>query len=118
MSDAATALLMAKFYDLHLGAGVDPPTALRRAQAWLRQATDDDLNGYVKVASAAGRLQGSQLAAIAQELRTPRARLNAPLETGSSAAAGRPPALSARGTLCASLLLGRTDLHWAIGGAR
>jgi CHAT domain-containing protein len=86
VSDAATALLMAKFYDLHLGAGVDPPTALRRAQAWLRRASDDDLDSYAKVASAAGRLQGSQLAAIAQEVRAP----HPPVETGSSAVARRP----------------------------
>ena len=33
VSDAATALLMAKFYDLHLEAGLDPPTALNQAQA-------------------------------------------------------------------------------------
>ena len=39
VSDAATALLMAKFYDLHLEAGLDPPAALSGAQAWLRNAT-------------------------------------------------------------------------------
>ena len=36
VSDAATALLIARFYELHLGEGLSPPTALRRAQAWLR----------------------------------------------------------------------------------
>ena len=37
VSDAATALLIARFYELHLGEGLSPPTALRRAQAWLRE---------------------------------------------------------------------------------
>ena len=60
VSDAATALLMAKFYDLHLEAGLDPPAALSGAQAWLRDATRDDLNGYAEVAAARGRLQAAQ----------------------------------------------------------
>jgi CHAT domain-containing protein/tetratricopeptide (TPR) repeat protein len=70
VSDAATALLMAKFYDLHLGAGLDPPAALSGAQAWLRDATTDDLNGYAQVAAARGRLQSAQLASLAEELKS------------------------------------------------
>ena len=69
VSDAATALLMAKFYDLHLEAGLDPPAALSGAQAWLRDATGDDLNGYAAVAAARGRLQPAQLASLAEELK-------------------------------------------------
>ena len=89
VSDAATALLMAKFYDLHLEGGLDPPAALSQAQAWLRDATDDDLNGYANVAAAHGSLQGTQLASIAQELRSTSVahpHRNAPLElsTGSN----------------------------------
>jgi hypothetical protein len=43
-------LLIAKLYELHLGAGLAPPTALALTQAWLREATTDDLTGYaVKV---------------------------------------------------------------------
>ena len=34
VSDAATALLIAKFYELHMGQRLAPPTALRRAQLW------------------------------------------------------------------------------------
>ena len=82
VSDAATALLMAKFYDLHLEAGLDPPAALSGAQAWLRDATGDDLNGYAEVAAARGRLQAAQLASIAEELKPEslaRSRRNAPL---------------------------------------
>lgn len=83
VSDAATALLMAKFYDLHLGAGLDPPAALNGAQAWLRDATRDDLNGYAEVAAARGRLQAPQLASIADQLRPEsltRSRRSAPLD--------------------------------------
>ncbi len=82
VSDAATALLMAKFYDLHLEAGLDPPAALSGAQAWLRDATGDDLNGYAEVAAARGRLQAAQLASLAEELKPEslaRSRRNAPL---------------------------------------
>jgi tetratricopeptide (TPR) repeat protein len=83
VSDAATALLMAKFYDLHLEAGLDPPAALSGAQAWLRAATGDDLNGYAAVAAARGRLQPAQLASLAEELKPAsptHARLAAPLD--------------------------------------
>ncbi len=94
VSDAATALLMAKFYDLHLEGGLDPPAALNRAQTWLREATQDDLNGYANVAAAHGTLQGAQLASIAQELRSasvsrPR-RAPVELTTGSNEAPAAP----------------------------
>jgi CHAT domain-containing protein len=97
VSDAATALLMARFYDLHMEGGSDPPEALDRAQAWLREATNDDLNGYAKVAAARGRLQGGQLASIEQELRpnpVARSRRNAPVEftTGSNGTTATPNA--------------------------
>jgi CHAT domain-containing protein len=36
VADDSTALLMAKFYELHMGDGLAPPAALRRAQVWLR----------------------------------------------------------------------------------
>lgn len=68
VSDAATALLMARFYELHRGAGLAPPTALRRAQAWLRNATNDSLTAYTKNAAARGRLARGQYDAIAQAL--------------------------------------------------
>lgn len=83
VSDAATALLMAKFYDLHLEAGLDPPAALSEAQAWLRAATGDDLGGYAAVAAARGRLQPAQLASLTEELKPAsptHARLAAPLD--------------------------------------
>ena len=51
VSDAATALLIAKFYELHMRQGLAPPTALSRAQRWLRQATDADLGAYARDAA-------------------------------------------------------------------
>ena len=68
VSDAATALLIAKFYDLHLEAGLSPPTALNQAQAWLREATDEDLAAYTRGAAKQGRLESRHVAEIEQEL--------------------------------------------------
>jgi CHAT domain-containing protein len=55
---------MARFYELHMGAGLAPLAALSRAQAWLRQATDVDLDAYAKVAAAQGRLESRHIAEI------------------------------------------------------
>ena len=56
VDDLATALLVSKFYDLHLDAGQSPPTALKQAQAWLRDATTADLLAYAQAASARAQL--------------------------------------------------------------
>jgi CHAT domain-containing protein len=68
VSDAATALLIARFYELHLGDQLSPPTALRRAQTWLREATSEDLTSYAQVAAARGRIERSRLASIEKDL--------------------------------------------------
>jgi CHAT domain-containing protein/tetratricopeptide (TPR) repeat protein len=68
VSDAATALLIAKFYELYLEKKLSPPTALHRAQAWLRGATNGDLDAYAKAAASKGRLEHRHLAEIEQEL--------------------------------------------------
>jgi CHAT domain-containing protein len=41
--DVSTAALMARFFDLWISGGHDPATALRRAQQWLRDATNAEL---------------------------------------------------------------------------
>ena len=46
VSDAATALLIAKFYELHIEQRLSPPTALRQAQPWLREASGDEIDAY------------------------------------------------------------------------
>ena len=68
VTDTATALLMAKFYELHMGGRLAPPTALNRAQVWLREATNEELSGYAKVAAAQGRLESRHLEEIEKDL--------------------------------------------------
>jgi CHAT domain-containing protein/tetratricopeptide (TPR) repeat protein len=68
VNDMATALLVAKFYDLHLGSRLAPPTALRQAQLWLRRATNADLVTYARGAARQGRLDRKHVAAIEDEL--------------------------------------------------
>ena len=68
VSDAATALLIAKFYELHMGEGLAPPTALRQAQLWLRQASSADLEAYARGAAGQGRLESRHVAEIAEDL--------------------------------------------------
>jgi CHAT domain-containing protein len=68
VNDMATSLLIAKFYDLHLPGRLAPPTALRRAQLWLRRATNADLLAYARGAARQGRLDRKHVAAIEEEL--------------------------------------------------
>jgi len=46
VSDLATALLMARFYELHIGDGLAPADALKQAKTWLRGATRRELIAY------------------------------------------------------------------------
>ncbi len=48
VNDAATALLMARFYELHIGGGVVPADALKQAKVWLRTATRRELIAYAR----------------------------------------------------------------------
>src|SRR5690606_24437089 len=59
VSDIASALLIARFYELHIDKGLRPATALHQAQAWLRSATNADLTAYVQAAADAGRMARS-----------------------------------------------------------
>jgi CHAT domain-containing protein/tetratricopeptide (TPR) repeat protein len=67
VEDRATALLVAKFYDLHLGDRLAPPTALKEAQAWLKNATRGELIAYAK---ATASRSGANGAALADKLET------------------------------------------------
>ena len=62
VSDDATALLMAKFYELHREAALAPPTALARAQAWLREGSNEALTEYARVAARQDRIKHRHLA--------------------------------------------------------
>jgi CHAT domain-containing protein len=64
VDDLATSLLIAKFYELHLADKLSPPTALKRAQAWLREATRDDLIAYGRASAAAAKLDAAKLAEL------------------------------------------------------
>jgi CHAT domain-containing protein len=68
VSDEATALLMAKLYDVHMTTRLSPPTALSRAQAWLREATQDDLKIFAKAAARRGRLETRYLTQLERAL--------------------------------------------------
>lgn len=68
VSDAATAMLIARFYELHMVQGFPPPKALSLAQTWLRQATNADLAAYAKLSAKQGRLDSRHVAEIEQEL--------------------------------------------------
>jgi CHAT domain-containing protein/Tfp pilus assembly protein PilF len=72
VDDLATSLLMAKFYDLHMRDGLEPPTALRGAQAWLRDANKDELAAYARSSASAAKLDQSQLANLENALATSR----------------------------------------------
>jgi CHAT domain-containing protein/tetratricopeptide (TPR) repeat protein len=56
VDDRATALLMAKFYDLNMDEGQEPGAALRGAQAWLQRATQRDILAYIADAANRGRI--------------------------------------------------------------
>jgi CHAT domain-containing protein/tetratricopeptide (TPR) repeat protein len=96
VNDTATALLVAKFYDLHLVGRLAPPTTLREAQLWLRRATNADLVAYATGAARQGRIDRTQVATIAEELSADglrRARNRALVEwigPGAPTGAGKP----------------------------
>jgi CHAT domain-containing protein len=77
VEDRATALLMAKFYDLHLDRKkpLSPPTALKYAQTWLRTATKANLIAF---AQEAGKSAGAEALALAFETSLQRASSDHP----------------------------------------
>lgn len=68
VSDAATALLIARFYEQYWDAKQSPPAALHRAQTWLRDATKEQLDAFAKNTAAKGRLERRYLAEIEKDL--------------------------------------------------
>jgi CHAT domain-containing protein len=62
VDDRATALLAARFYELHLKDGLSPPAALKRAQAWLRETTRSNLIAYARRAAAERRTDSQAVA--------------------------------------------------------
>ncbi len=48
VDDLATALLMARFYELHIGGGLARAAALKQAKTWLRTAARQELIAYAR----------------------------------------------------------------------
>jgi CHAT domain len=61
VNDVATALLVGRFYYAMQREGATPPAALRRAQLWLRDATQEELVAFLR--AGAGGLGEADLAA-------------------------------------------------------
>ena len=70
VDDRATALLIAKFYDFHLGEGFEPASALWKAQSWLRQATEAAIEDYLQTAMSNGRLNDLMATKMRTSLRS------------------------------------------------
>lgn len=67
VADLSTAMLMACFYDLWKGAGLEPAEALRQAQVWLRDTTNAEKAAYFQ--RDVPRPAGTRMpAAVAAEL--------------------------------------------------
>ena len=99
VDDLATALLIAKFYDLHMQDRLAPPTALKDAQAWLREATRAELIAYARTAAARAKLDPAKLAAIETDLTSPRRamRLRIAAPPSADGVAAPAPLLPERG---------------------
>lgn len=70
VDDLATALLIAKFYDLHFDDALTPSLALKRAQVWLRDATKAELIAFSNSVAEKARLEPKRLAELQSALGT------------------------------------------------
>jgi CHAT domain-containing protein len=59
VDDTSTALIMMKFYDLHLAKKIAPASALRQTQLWLRDATRQDISSFLTDMLRSGRLSSA-----------------------------------------------------------
>lgn len=75
VSDLSTMLLMARFYEHWKRDGLAPPEALRQAQVWVRDATNEEKAAYLRadVPQATGqRLPGYVAQALYEQKRVTR----------------------------------------------
>jgi CHAT domain-containing protein len=72
VDDLATALLVARFYDLHLDHKMPPATALRKAQDWLRTASRAKLIAFGRAQSTKAKLAPAQLSQLEASLKSRR----------------------------------------------
>ncbi len=68
VDDVSTALLMMRFYERHLGAGLPPATALRDAQQWLRKSTGRELLQFITQMYDAKRLSPEHRSLLASPI--------------------------------------------------
>src|SRR5215471_17840725 len=92
VSDLSTGLLMAKFYDFHQGEGLAPASALRKSQNWLRTATSEDVENYLRAAAASGRLSKELAASLDMTKRTVPSGQSATSTARTAANVGQSPA--------------------------
>jgi CHAT domain-containing protein/tetratricopeptide (TPR) repeat protein len=78
VDDLSTALLIARFYDLHRSEKLPPAVALRAAQGWLRGAADGEIKDYLRRAIEEGRLPRDFLRSTDAALRAAMARQTSP----------------------------------------
>ena len=64
VDDVSTALLLMRFYELHLAHRLEPATALRRAQFWLRDRSRQELQAFIGTLRKARRLTIEQEAML------------------------------------------------------
>ena len=77
VNDISTAILMSRFYVEHLGNGLDPASALHRAQDWLRTATARDMSladRYERRYQESGRMDPDAFRAMRYFRANPEAR--------------------------------------------
>ena len=77
VNDISTAILMGRFYVEHLGNGLDPASALHRAQDWLRTATARDMSladRYERRYQESGRMDPDAFRAMRYFRANPEAR--------------------------------------------
>jgi tetratricopeptide (TPR) repeat protein len=60
VDDTSTALVMMKFYELHFARTMEPASALRSAQLWLRDAAVAEIDAFLVQMVRSGRLSSEQ----------------------------------------------------------
>src|SRR5262245_29516847 len=68
VDDTSTALIMMKFYEFYFAKAIEPASALRGAQLWLRDAAVPEIDAFLTQMVRAGRLSAEQGAMLRKSL--------------------------------------------------
>jgi tetratricopeptide (TPR) repeat protein len=68
VDDTSTALIMMKFYELYFAKTIEPASALRGAQLWLRDAAVPEIDAFLLEMLRAGRVSAEQRAMLRKSL--------------------------------------------------